>query len=65
MIDAKSFMEFFEREYGVQFIDAKMGKRVQDIMPEKKFQKNIPIDHPAYRSDYDEFLESGGDIDEQ
>lgn len=32
MIDAKSFMEFFEKEYDVSFVDANTGKRALDII---------------------------------
>jgi hypothetical protein len=32
MIDAKSFMEFFEKEYGVSFVDTSTGKKALDII---------------------------------
>ena len=35
MIDPKSFMEFFEKQYGVTFVDANTGKRALDIIDEK------------------------------
>ena len=35
MIDSKSFMEFFEKEYGVKFVDVKTGKGALDIINEK------------------------------
>ena len=56
MIDIKSFMEFFEKEYDVQFVDAQTGKRVWDIIAEKE-KKNVPYGDSAYKSDYDKFLE--------
>ena len=36
MIDTKSFMEFFEKEYGVKFVDANTGKNALDIINEKQ-----------------------------
>ena len=36
MIDEKSFMEFFEKEYGVKFVDANTGKNVLDIIHETR-----------------------------
>ena len=42
MIDAKSFMEFFENEYGIKFIDQKTGKRAIDVIAENKKAKNDP-----------------------
>ena len=36
MIDTKSFMEFFEKKYGVQFVDVNTGKNVLDIINEKQ-----------------------------
>jgi len=35
MIDAKSFMEFFEKEYGVKFVDASTGKNALDVLKEE------------------------------
>jgi hypothetical protein len=32
MIDPKSFMEFFEKQYDVKFIDANTGKNALDII---------------------------------
>jgi hypothetical protein len=57
MIDAKSFMEFFEKEFDVQFIDSLTGKKVLDIIAENE-KKPVPYGHPAYKSDYDRFLEA-------
>ena len=34
MIDPKSFMEFFEKEYGVKFIDVSTGKNALDVIKE-------------------------------
>ena len=36
MIDAKSFMEFFEKEYGVKFVDASTGKNALDVLKEER-----------------------------
>jgi len=62
MIDAKSLMEFFEKEFSVQFIDMETNKRALDIIAEKE-KKNVPYSDPAYNSDYDIFLESEDDED--
>ena len=59
MIDAKNFMEFFEKEFNVQFIDNETGKRALDIVAENE-RNNNPYSNPAYKSDYDKFLELGG-----
>ena len=48
MINAKSFMEFFEKEYGATF--------------NEKARSN-PYNDPAYESDYDRFLEEEGYMD--
>ena len=40
MINPKSFMEFFEKECGVQFIDTESGKKALDIIAEKEEKKN-------------------------
>jgi len=61
MIDAKSFMEFFEKECGVKFVDAETGRDALDVVTERD-RKNIPYGHPAYKSDYDRFLEEGGGL---
>ena len=53
MINAKSFMEFFERECNVVFIDQLTGKRALDIIAENEKQKDYPYNHPLYKSDYD------------
>ena|GEM_PF-3581215 len=58
MINAKSFMEFFERECNVVFIDQVTGKRALDIIAENEKQKDYPYNHPLYKSDYEKFLES-------
>ena len=36
MIDAKSFMEFFEKQYGTKFVDMKTGKNALDVINEHK-----------------------------
>jgi len=36
MIDAKSFMEFFEKEYGVEFVDVSTNKPTLDIIKEQR-----------------------------
>ena len=55
MIDAKSFMEFFEREYGVTLIDSKTGKKALEIVAENEKSRSNPYNDPAYESDYDRF----------
>ena len=60
MIDAKSFMEFFEKEYGVTFVDAQTGKKALDVITEKEQIRSNPYNDPAYKSDYDRFLEEQG-----
>ena len=60
MIDAKSFMEFFEKECNVKFVDHKTGKSVLDIIAERDKRKN-PYNESANKSDYDKFLEAGDD----
>ena len=60
MIDAKSFMEFFEKEYGVTFVDGNTGKKALDIIAEKENTQGNPYNHPAYKSDYDSFLDEEG-----
>ena len=59
MIDAKSFMEFFEKEYGVTFVDGKTGRKALDVVAENVKSRDNPFDDPAYKSDYDRFLEEG------
>ena len=59
MIDAKSFMEFFEKEYGVTFVDGKIGRKALDVAAESAKSRNNPYSDPAYKSDYDKFLEEG------
>ena len=39
MIDSKAFIEFFEKEYGIEFIDSATGKRALDIVREKEADK--------------------------
>lgn len=34
-INSKSFMEFFERQFNVKFIDIKTGKLALDVIKEK------------------------------
>ena len=36
MIDSKSFMEFFEKEYGVKFVDVNTGRNALDIINERR-----------------------------
>ena len=36
MINDKNFMEFFEKEFNVQFIDVKTGKRALEVVAEKE-----------------------------
>jgi nitric oxide synthase oxygenase domain/subunit len=35
-INAKSFMEFFEKEYGVKFVDHKTGRSALEIINERE-----------------------------
>ncbi len=39
-INAKNFMEFFEKECGVKFIDVNTGKRALDIIADSKSRKS-------------------------
>jgi hypothetical protein len=57
-------MEFFEKECGVQFIDASTGKKALDIIAENEQRKSNLYNNPAYKSDYDIYLESGGEENE-
>ena len=43
MINAKNFIEFFERECNVVFIDQLTGKRALDIITKNKNKKITPI----------------------
>ena len=43
MIDAKSFMAFFEKEYGIEFTDANTGKNALDTI--RKEQKCVNCTH--------------------
>jgi len=61
MITAKNFMEFFEKEFNVQFIDSQSGRRALDIIAENEKGKDNPYNDPRYKSDYDKFLEEEGD----
>ena len=36
MIDAKSFMEFFENQYGTKFVDMKTGRNALDVLNEQR-----------------------------
>jgi len=36
MIDAKSFMEFFEKEFNVKFVDADTGRDALDVIAERE-----------------------------
>ena len=40
MIDPKSFMEFFEKEYGVKFVNANTGEDVLNKMRQKQVCAN-------------------------
>jgi hypothetical protein len=64
MINSKQFMEFFEAQCGVNFIDIKTGKRSLDSISEQV--RENPYNNRNYKSDYDRFLEKteGGEIDE-
>ena len=57
MIDAKSFMEFFEKEYGVTFVDGKTGRKALEVAAENAKSISNPYNDPAYKSDNDRFLE--------
>ena len=57
MIDTKSFIEFFEKQLGVNFVDAGSGRWALDIIGKQKKQDANPLNNPAYKSDYDKFLE--------
>jgi len=35
-INAKSFMEFFENQYGVKFVDSSTGEKALDLIIEKE-----------------------------
>ena len=59
MIDAKKFMEFFEKECNVRFIDMKTGKKALGVLSEEN--NKIPYSDPAYKSDYDRLLEINDD----
>ena len=63
MIDAKSFMEFFEKEYGVTFVDGNTGKKTLDIIAKKEKTQGNPDTHSAIKPDCDRFLdeEDGGE----
>ena len=60
MIDAKSFMEFFEKQFNIQFIDVETGMKALDVVAEHE-KKNAPYGSPEYKSDYDRFIEENGD----
>jgi len=57
MIDTKSFIEFFGNQLGVNFVDAGSSRRALDIIGKQKKQDANPLNNPAYKSDYDKFLE--------
>jgi hypothetical protein len=40
MIDSNMFMEFFEKEFGIIFIDQKSGKTREELIAEKEAKKN-------------------------
>jgi hypothetical protein len=58
VVDAKSFMEFFEKEYGVHFVDVKTGKDVLHAAVEKEIR-------PEYTVKSDIVAESEGACHEQ
>ena len=58
MIDAKSFIEFFEEEFNIEFVDQQTGERVLDIIAESDERDKNSYKNSAYKSDYDRFLES-------
>ena len=39
-INAKNFMEFFEKECGIKFIDVNTGKRALDIIADSETRKS-------------------------
>jgi hypothetical protein len=41
MIDAESFMEFFEQNCGVKFMDAQTGQSALSVLRAKKRNKNL------------------------
>jgi len=57
MISAKEFMEFFEKEYNVKFVDAKTGKHALDVLSENSKKSENTHDNSECKSDYDKFLE--------
>ena len=57
MIGTNSFLDFFEKQLKVNFVDAESGKRALDIIGKQKKQNANPLNNPAYKSDYDKFPE--------
>jgi len=45
VIDEKSFLEFFEGEFGFNFVDAESGRRILDIIAERERQNDGDV-HP-------------------
>jgi len=39
MIDPKSFMEFFEKEFGVEFVDSNTGRNALEVLAENEKAK--------------------------
>ena len=64
MIDDKSFMEFFEKEFNVKFVDAKTGESAADIISRNREKNTNQYNDTEYNSDYDVFLEEGDNNDE-
>jgi len=62
MINARNFMEFFEKECNVQFIDQKTGRRALNIIAEEEAIKKLRSND--VQSDYDRFLAECGDDDD-
>ena len=46
MIDPKRFMEFFENEYGIKFVDVNTGKNALDLLKESRVCKKC--DHAIH-----------------
>jgi len=57
MITAKEFMEFFEKEYNVKFVDAKTGKHALDVLSENSKKSEYPQSNPDCKSELDRSVE--------
>ena len=51
MIDAKSFMEFFEREFNVKFVDADTGRDALDVIIERGDKTSNNVRDTAAQTD--------------